>query len=102
MRYKYEVKPHASRQIWSFYRHVAWKYMHTFDTEDMVRNARRAIRDMGLIEQSLLRRRPTLKRWQQEGWHMTNAGKWYYAYSINDDTITIEDACHEQNMHEEQ
>ena len=22
-----------------------------------------------------------------------------YAYSISDDTIIIEDACHEQNMH---
>ena len=33
---------------------------------------------------------------------MAQAGKWYYAYSINEDTITIEDACHQQNMHEEE
>ena len=32
---------------------------------------------------------------------MANAGKWYYAYTIDDETITIQDACHEQNMHEE-
>jgi hypothetical protein len=32
---------------------------------------------------------------------MANVGKWYYAYTIDDETITIQDACHEQNMHEE-
>ena len=31
---------------------------------------------------------------------MAHAGKWYYAYSINDDTIIIEDACYEKNMKE--
>ena len=30
----------------------------------------------------------------------THAGNWYYAYSIDDDIITIHDACHAQNMHE--
>jgi hypothetical protein len=30
---------------------------------------------------------------------MANAGKWYYAYTIDKDTITIQDACHAQNMH---
>jgi len=99
MQYRYEVRPKASRKVWSFYRHVALKFRHTFDTEDMVRNAKRAIRNMGLIEQSLLRRKPTIERWQKAGWHMANAGKWYYAYTISGDTITIEDACHEQNMH---
>ncbi|MBQ9190347.1 MAG: hypothetical protein IJ142_01940 [Bacteroidaceae bacterium] len=56
---------------------------------------------MYLIEQSLLRRRPTLQRWQDQGWHMAHAGHWYYAYTINDDIVTIEDARHEQNMHED-
>ena len=55
---------------------------------------------MGQIEQSLLRRPPILKRWQEQGWFMAKAGKWYYAYSIGGDTIVIEDACHEQNMHD--
>ena len=100
MQYKYEVRPRAARIIWSFYRHVALKYRHTFDTEDIVKNAQRAIRNMGLIEQSLLRRKPIIERWKKEGWQMANAGKWYYAYTIVDDTIIIEDACHSQNMHE--
>ena len=56
---------------------------------------------MYLIEQSLLRRRPTLQRWKEQGWHMAKSGTWFYAYSINDDTVTIEDARHEQNMHED-
>ncbi len=100
MQYRYDVRPLASRKVWSFYRHVAMKYRHTYDVEDIVRDSRKAIRNMRHIEQSLLRRRPTLSRWQQEGWHMANSGKWYYAYTITGDTITIQDACHEQNMHE--
>jgi len=31
---------------------------------------------------------------------MANTDKWYYAYTIEDDTITVVDACHVQNMHE--
>jgi hypothetical protein len=27
-----------------------------------------------------------------------NTDKWYYAYTIDGDTITIVDACHAQNM----
>ena len=30
---------------------------------------------------------------------ISHAGHWYYAYTIKGDMITIEDACHEQNMH---
>lgn len=29
---------------------------------------------------------------------MANAGKWYYAYKIDGETIKILDACHAQNM----
>ena len=53
---------------------------------------------MGQIEQTLGCRKPTLHRWKH--FHMAHAGKWYYAYSIHEDVITIEDACHEQNMYE--
>jgi hypothetical protein len=49
------------------------------------------------IERTLIRRKPTIKRWQ--GYHMAHAGVWYYAYTIDGDTITIHDACHQQNMH---
>ena len=31
---------------------------------------------------------------------MANTSKWYYAYIVNGDTITIVDACHSQNMKE--
>jgi len=44
MLYKYEVKPLASRKIWTFYRNVAKKYRHTFDAEDIVKNAQMAIK----------------------------------------------------------
>ena len=56
---------------------------------------------ISLIEKTLHRRIPTLTRWQNQGWHMAHADKWYYAYTVDGDTITIQDACHAQNMHEE-
>ena len=65
----------------------------------MFKNIVEAYDAMYRIEQTLPRRRPTLARWQ--GMHMAHSGHWYYAYTIDGDTITICDACHEQNMHEE-
>jgi hypothetical protein len=65
----------------------------------MKRNVEEAFDAMFQIERTLLRRRPTLERWNKEGLHMAHTGKWYYAYTINEDIITIEDACHEQNIH---
>jgi sulfite reductase beta subunit-like hemoprotein len=82
-----------------FYQNVIRKYRHTYSLELMDKNIDEALDAMFQIEQSLLRRQPTVERWQKAGWHMANAGKWYYAYTISGDTITIEDACHEQNMH---
>ena len=98
MQFKYEVRPQAARKVWSFYRHVAMKYRHTFDVEDIVRNAEKTLRSICLIEKTLQRRKPTNEQWEREGWHMANAGNWYYAYTINEDTITVQDACHAQNM----
>ena len=34
------------------------------------------------------------------GLNMANTDTWYYAYVIENDTITIVDACHAQNMHD--
>jgi hypothetical protein len=64
----------------------------------MHKNIDDAVDAMYGIEVSLLRRKPTLKRWQD--FHMAHSGYWYYAYIISDDTITIVDVCHEQNMHD--
>lgn len=50
------------------------------------------------IEKTLPRRQPTLKRWQN--YFMAHSGQWYYAYTINEDIITVVDACHAQNMHD--
>ena len=63
----------------------------------MHQNIDEAIDAMYQIEQTLLRREPTLERWK--GYYMTNTDKWYFAYTIEGDTITIVDACHAQNMH---
>lgn len=44
------------------------------------------------------RRTPTISRWKN--YYMAKAGKWYFAYIVEDDTIIVVDACHAQNMHE--
>lgn len=95
---RYEIRPLAVFKIREFYQHVAIKYRHTYDEDDMNRNIYDALTNIYQIEQSILRRKPTLRRWQ--GLHMAHAGKWFYAYSFIEDRIIIEDACHELNMHD--
>ena len=96
---RYVISGRCVQNITAFYKNVSKKYKHTYSLELMRSNITEAYNAMFLIEKSLLRRQPTLERWKREGWHMANAGKWYYAYTVSADTITIEDACHEQNMH---
>lgn len=95
---KYIIKPRASRMIFSFYQNVAKKYRHTYDKDDLKRNVYDAMQSIYEIERTLLRRKPTLSRWAD--YHMANTDKWYFAYTIDGDTITIVDACHAQNMHQ--
>ena len=95
---KYIIKPRAAQKIYSFYKNVAKKYRHTFDKDDLKHNVHDAVFSIYEIEKTLLRRKPTISRWA--GYHMANTDKWYFAYTIEDDTITIVDACHTQNMHE--
>lgn len=97
---KYIIRRQCHEKIEQFYRNVLKKYRHTYSIELMQRNVLDATNGMRLIEKTLLRRKPTLTRWQQQGYHMANTDKWYYAYTIDGDTITIQDACHAQNMHE--
>ena len=96
--YKYNVKPLAQHKIRSFYNNVAKKYKHTYDINDLIRDIENAVLSINQIEKTLLRRKPTLKRWAS--YYMANTDKWYYAYTIEGDTITVKDACHAQNMHD--
>lgn len=96
--YKYVVKARAQRTIRLFYQNVARKYRHTYDINDFIRDVQNAVFGIYQIEKTLLRREPILARWT--GYYMANKGKWYYAYVIDGDTITVVDACHAQNMHE--
>ena len=95
---KYVIKPRAARKIYTFYGNVAKKYRHTYDKADYKRNVHDALMSIYNIEGTLLRREPKLKHWAK--YHMANTDKWYFAYTIDGDTITIVDACHAQNMHE--
>ena len=98
--YKYIIKPRASRKIFTFYSNVAKKYRHTYDKEELNRDVHNAVFSIYQIERTLLRREPTLNRWN--GYYMANTNKWYFAYTIENDTITIVDACHAQNMHQKE
>jgi len=97
----YVIKSKCVRSIVSFYLNVAKRYKHTYSKELQTKNISDAYDAMFLIEKTLLRRKPTIGRWQAQGWHMAHAGTWYYAYTIDGDTVTIQDACHQQNMHED-
>ena len=93
----YVIKKRCFRKIDTFYHNVSKKYKHTYSEELMHKNIDDAIDSMCQIERSLLRREPTIERWK--GCYMANTDTWYYAYTVNGDTITIVDVCHAQNMH---
>ena len=95
---KYLVRKRCARKINSFYKNVSRKYRHTYSQELMEKNVNDALDSIYQIERTLLRREPTLLRWKD--YHMANTDTWYFAYTIDGDTITIVDACHAQNMHE--
>jgi len=98
MEYKYIYTKRSVAKIRTFYKNVAKKYRHAYSYEDMERNVREAVLSIYAIEKTLPRRNPTLSRWS--GYYMANTKRWYYAYMIDGDTITVVDACHAQNMHE--
>ena len=95
---KHIIRKRCIRNITAFYRNVSKKYKHTYSEELMHKNADEALDAMYKIEVTLARRKPTLMRWT--GYHMANTDKWYYAYKIEGDTVTVIDARHAQNMHE--
>ena len=97
--YQYLIDPQCYEEINAFYEHVALKYQHTYSEELMLQNIDDAIDSMFQIERTLLRRKPTIRKWA--GYYMANTDKWYFAYLILDDVIAVLDACHAQNMHEE-
>ena len=97
---RYVIKKRCLSKINTFYRNVSKKYKHTYSEELMHQNVDEAIDSMFQIERTLLRREPTISRWA--GYHMANTDKWFFAYTIEGETITIVDACHAQNMHSDE
>ena len=95
---KYVIRKRCAQKITTFYRNVSKKYKHTYSLELMEKNVIDAYDAMYQIEMTLHRRMPTIARWK--GYHMANTDKWYYAYTIDGDTVTVVDACHAQNMHD--
>ncbi len=98
IQYNYVIKNRVSKKIKSFYENVAKKYKHTFDKDDFIKNTKETIRSIYKIENTLLKREPTISKWKE--YNMANTKKWYFAYKIEGNTIIIVDACHAQNMKE--
>ena len=96
---KYIIRKRCAQKITTFYRNVSKKYKHTYSLELMEQNVNDAYDSIFEIEKTLLRRKPTISRWA--GYHMANTDKWYFAYTIDGDTVTVVDACHAQNMADE-
>lgn len=99
--YKYVIKRRCANKITAFYRNVSKKYKHTYSLELMEKNVHDAYDSIFRIENGLLRRQPTLFRWRTRGYNMANTDKWYFAYTFDGETVTVVDACHAQNMHED-
>ena len=93
---KHIIRKRCAQKITTFYRNVSKKYKHTYSQELMEKNVHDAYDSMFQIERTLLRREPTISQWA--GYHMANTDKWYFAYTIDGDTITVVDARHAQNM----
>lgn len=66
----------------------------------MIKNINDTLDSIHQIENGLLRRQPTLSRWNGLFMANSNDRKWYFAYRIDGNTVYVEDACHAQNMHE--
>ena len=96
---KHIIRKRCAQKITTFYRNVSKKYKHTYSQELMEKNVHDAYDSMFQIKRTLLRREPTISQWA--GYHMANTDKWYFAYTIDGDTITVVDARHAQNMYEE-
>lgn len=96
----YNIRKICYTKIARYYNNVAKKYSHTYSFNLMYKNISQAYDDMLRIENGLIRRNPTIPRWQNKGCFMTNTSKWYYLYKINGETITVVDVCHSRNMHE--
>ena len=93
---KHVIRKRCAQKITTFYRNVSKKYKHTYSQELMEKNVHDAYDSMFQIERTLLRREPTISQWA--GYHMANTDKWYFAYTIHGDTVTVVDARHAQNM----
>lgn len=64
----------------------------------MHKNIDDAINSMYKIENGLLRRQPRMDSWK--GMFVATAGKWNFAYKVENNIVYVYDACHSQNIHE--
>lgn len=80
------------------------KFRHQWGVDEIHNLINRTCAEINLIENGLMRGRPTLSRWQGLYMATTKNKKWYFAYRIepgtDENNIFVEDACHAQNMHE--
>jgi len=94
---RYIICSKCREEIRRFYKNVARKYAHTYSRELLHMNYLEAESSIYTIENGLLRRKPTIKKWK--GYYMAHSGKWYFAYKVFGDKVFVVDARHAQNMY---
>lgn len=104
---KYEIDILVYDKIDTFYVDVSKKYKHTYSEDLMLQNISDAYQSIYLIETSnpkiISHRDPKksntkkFKEWSTLGYLVATTKKWHYAYTIENDTIIVHDACHQQN-----
>ena len=60
---KYVIRKRCAQKITTFYRNVSKKYKHTYSLELMEKNVNEAYDSIFQIESTLMRRKPTIARW---------------------------------------
>lgn len=105
---KYIIKQQAINSICSFYDNTVNKaHKHVYSLSDYNNFVDKTYNDAMLIGTKTDKVKSNIntkmlntklfQEWAKSGYLVAASKKWYYAYTINGDTIIVHDACHKQN-----
>lgn len=78
----YNIRKICYTKIVRYYNNVAKKYCNTYSFNLMNKNISQAYDDMLRIENGLMRRNPTIARWQNKGWQIQHSAMSFDSLSI--------------------
>lgn len=95
---KVVINNELSREIVQYYYNVAKKFCNTVGQDDVNNWSIRAIREMFNVETLQKCNNSIIDDWKPYTVVYSKVSKWYYAYHIENGTIKIEGARHQNNM----